>query len=38
MFEKFPAYSKKIENFPADSKKFVGNLPIAHHLCVPLAH
>jgi hypothetical protein len=36
--EIFVADSKIFENFPADSKYLAGNLPIAHHICIPVAH
>jgi hypothetical protein len=37
-FENFAADSKMFENFLADSKKLAGNLPVAHHICIPVAH
>jgi hypothetical protein len=36
--ENFPAYSNFLKKIPADSKNMAGNLPIAHHICIPVAH
>jgi hypothetical protein len=46
-FSNFATDSKMFEIFlpiqffkkiPANSKKLAGNLPMAHHLCIPVAH
>jgi hypothetical protein len=37
-FENFAADSKMFEKISADSKKLAGNLPVAHHICIPVAH
>jgi hypothetical protein len=38
MFENFLAYSVFLKKVRADSKNMAGNLPIAHHICIPVAH
>jgi hypothetical protein len=38
MFKKFLAYSNFFKKIPTDSKNLAGNLPIAHHICIPVAH
>jgi hypothetical protein len=37
-FQNFAADSKMFENFAADSKNLAGNLPVAHHICILVAH
>jgi hypothetical protein len=38
MFENFPTYSIFLKKIPADSKILAENLPIAHHICIPVVH
>jgi hypothetical protein len=37
-FQNFAADSKMFKFFAANSKKLAGNLPVAHHICIPVAH